>query len=276
MPEAEYAALPPDVAEFVDAWVTCLGNVLEQIGVKPSPCTALIQAPPELPAAAEGDLSLICGSSGGVRGEISLRIPPGAILLLAQALMGEEASAATDVREEHREAALEFMRQVAGHVSTALKPRWGEVHLRVEVAATPPWPPSASVWLCASRDSASNALVEMHLSAALVAALRAEKSQPATPPAAEASTPPIPADPKVNLDLLMDVGLGVTLRFGGRHLLLREVLDLSPGAVLELDRQVEESVDMLLDGRLVARGEVVVLEGNYALRVTEVAPGHNS
>ena len=50
------------------------------------------------------------------------------------------------------------------------------------------------------------------------------------------------------------------------------MLDLSPGAVVELDRRVQEPVDLLLDGRLVARGEVVVIDGNYGLRVTEVSP----
>jgi flagellar motor switch protein FliN/FliY len=70
----------------------------------------------------------------------------------------------------------------------------------------------------------------------------------------------------------MDVELAVTLRFGSRRLLLREVLDLIPGSVVDLDRQVEEPVDILLDGRLIARGEVVVLDGNYGVRVTEVAP----
>lgn len=70
----------------------------------------------------------------------------------------------------------------------------------------------------------------------------------------------------------MNVDLAVTLRFGSRRLLLREVLDLNPGAVVELDRQVEEPVDVLLDGRLVARGEVVVMDGNYGVRVTEIAP----
>ncbi len=70
----------------------------------------------------------------------------------------------------------------------------------------------------------------------------------------------------------MDVELAVTLRFGSRRMLLREVLDLVPGSVVDLDRQVDEPVDVLLDGRLLARGEVVVLDGNYGLRVTEVAP----
>ena len=74
-----------------------------------------------------------------------------------------------------------------------------------------------------------------------------------------------------NLNLVMDVELNVTLRFGQRKLTLREVLDLTSGSVVELDRQVEEPVELLLDGVVIARGEAVVIDGNYGLRVTEVS-----
>jgi len=75
----------------------------------------------------------------------------------------------------------------------------------------------------------------------------------------------------VNLDLVMDVELNVTLRFGQRQLTLREVMDLTSGSVVELDRQVEEPVELLLNGMVIARGEAVVIDGNYGLRVTEVS-----
>jgi flagellar motor switch protein FliN/FliY len=75
---------------------------------------------------------------------------------------------------------------------------------------------------------------------------------------------------QVNLNLVMDVELNVTLRFGQRKLTLREVLELTTGSVVELDRQVEEPVELLLDGVVIARGEAVVVDGNYGLRVTEV------
>ena len=88
----------------------------------------------------------------------------------------------------------------------------------------------------------------------------------------EAPEAPNPRQEAIKLDLLMEVELGATLRFGARRLLLREILELTAGAVVELDRQVQDPVDVLLDGRIVARGEVVVLEGHYGLRVTEVAP----
>lgn len=73
-----------------------------------------------------------------------------------------------------------------------------------------------------------------------------------------------------NLGLVMDVELNVTLRFGQRQLALREVLELNSGSVVELDRQVDEPVELILDGRVVARGEAVIVDGNYGMRITQL------
>jgi flagellar motor switch protein FliN/FliY len=73
-----------------------------------------------------------------------------------------------------------------------------------------------------------------------------------------------------NLKLVMDVELNVSLRFGQRQLPLRELLELSSGSVIELDRMVDEPVELFLDGKLIARGEAVIVDGNYGLRVTEI------
>ena len=196
---------------------------------------------------------------------------------LARIFLSENGSAPEKATAERREAAIELLRQVAGLVTTPVKARWGEVQLRLDPAAgAPSWPASLTAWLRAGEDPATAALVEVHLSAALMAALRAEKTAEKTDavePVANATLPSPPGEPSGSkLDLLMDVELAVTLRFGSRRLLLREILDLNPGTVIELDRQVQEPVDVLLDGRLLARGEVVVMNGNYGLRVTEVAP----
>lgn len=73
-----------------------------------------------------------------------------------------------------------------------------------------------------------------------------------------------------NLDLVMDVALNVTLRFGRRQLPLREIIDLASGSVVELDRQVDEPIELVLDGRVIARGEAVIIDGNYGMRVTQI------
>ena len=70
----------------------------------------------------------------------------------------------------------------------------------------------------------------------------------------------------------IDVEMEVRLHFGGREMLLSEALEIGPGTVLELDRHVSDPVDLLVGDRIVARGEVVVLGGNFALQISEVLP----
>lgn len=77
--------------------------------------------------------------------------------------------------------------------------------------------------------------------------------------------------PDMALSLLYDIELDATLQFGSKEMRLREVLELGPGDVVELDRHIGEPVDLVVGDRIVARGEVVVASGNFALRITEVA-----
>ncbi len=70
----------------------------------------------------------------------------------------------------------------------------------------------------------------------------------------------------------LDVEMEVRLHFGGREMLLSEALEIGPGSVLELDRHISDPVDLLVGDRIVARGEVVVLGGNFALQIAEILP----
>jgi flagellar motor switch protein FliN/FliY len=87
---------------------------------------------------------------------------------------------------------------------------------------------------------------------------------------AEANLPAVTAPKGVNVSMLEHVELDVSLRFGQRQLSLREIGELRSGSVVELDRYVQDPAELLLGDRVVARGEVVIVDGNYGLRVTEV------
>ena len=73
------------------------------------------------------------------------------------------------------------------------------------------------------------------------------------------------------IELLLDVELDATLRFGCREMPLAEILDLGPGDVVQLDRHIADPVDLIVGDKIVARGEVVLINGNFGLRITEVA-----
>jgi flagellar motor switch protein FliN/FliY len=98
--------------------------------------------------------------------------------------------------------------------------------------------------------------------------------KPEAQPAAPSADLPAPAPPdslSPGIRLLMDVELEVSLRFGCKELLLGEVLDLGPGDVVQLDRSITDPVDLIVGDKIVACGEVVLVNGNFGLRVTEVA-----
>jgi flagellar motor switch protein FliN/FliY len=94
----------------------------------------------------------------------------------------------------------------------------------------------------------------------------AQMAYGAPDPPEESATPP-----SRTMDLLLDVDLPVSISFGKTQLPLRDVLKLMTGSIVELNRGVNDQVDVLVNHCLVARGEVVVVEGNYGVRIQEIA-----
>jgi flagellar motor switch protein FliN/FliY len=74
----------------------------------------------------------------------------------------------------------------------------------------------------------------------------------------------------MNEDLLLNVSLALSAELGRRNLRLSELLKVGPGSVLELDRRADAPVDLLVNGRLIARGEIVAVDERYGVRITEI------
>lgn len=88
------------------------------------------------------------------------------------------------------------------------------------------------------------------------------------------STPNIasgsPAKTQANLDMLMDVPLKISVELGRTRMSLRQTLELVQGSVIELDRLAGDPVDVFVNDRLLAKGEVVVVDDKFAVRITEI------
>jgi flagellar motor switch protein FliN/FliY len=74
-----------------------------------------------------------------------------------------------------------------------------------------------------------------------------------------------------NFRLLADIPVRMSVEVGSTSLKLAEVMDLAEGSVVELDRQADELLDIMVNGTLIARGEVVTVGGRYGIRVVEIA-----
>ncbi len=73
-----------------------------------------------------------------------------------------------------------------------------------------------------------------------------------------------------NLDLIMDLSLRVTVELGRTTMAVRDVLSLGPGSVFQLDRLAGEPVDIMINDRIIAKGEVVVVDENFGVRITDI------
>jgi flagellar motor switch protein FliN/FliY len=90
-------------------------------------------------------------------------------------------------------------------------------------------------------------------------------------PAAESAEAALPVKPDSRtLDLLMDVELPVSVSFGRAELLLKDVLKLATGSIVELNRSISEPVEVAVNNCVIARGEVVVVEGNYGIKISQI------
>ena len=75
---------------------------------------------------------------------------------------------------------------------------------------------------------------------------------------------------KQNLDLIYDINVEVTVELGRTSMQIKDVLELSPGSVLELNKLAGETVDIFVNKSLIAKGEVVVINENFGVRITEI------
>ncbi|HEY2545812.1 MAG TPA: FliM/FliN family flagellar motor switch protein [Candidatus Acidoferrum sp.] len=280
----------PAVNRFCKVWVNCFSNFLTSLAV----ASAVVEGtdPVSAPAPTSQEFeSLVCiRFTGGeaIKGELLWVAEKPAALQLAQLLMSEPPDPSAEFGENQRDAFAELLRQVSGQVATAWKAESGAVIELIFQPTVEPAPVTAqSATLRLKGDKFSEISLRLFLDEDLCGALGAlpapEPAPAQAPPTTSkqvieaADLPDVPPPPPrttplpSNLALVLDVELQATIRFGERQMLLRDIFGLMPGAVVELDHMVNEPAQLLVAGRLVARGEVVVVDGNFGLRITEVA-----
>ena len=251
--------LSAELKAWLEVWERCTQTVIAQITGQP----VVFEVAPEAVPGAASDIWYTVVVGGAVRGEMTLRLPAASGVRLAQKFLQETEPPPEEPTAEHKEALEELVRQIAGQAATALTSTvGGEVQFHVAASGSPTWSPSGTRCLHTRDEQGTSVTIEIQISAALSATL---------PPLPETqATAPVAPAPTASYERLRDVILDVKLRFGSRRMVLRDILALSTGVVVELDSHVNSPVDLLLDGRLIAQGEVVVVDGKYGLRVTHV------
>jgi flagellar motor switch protein FliN len=91
----------------------------------------------------------------------------------------------------------------------------------------------------------------------------------------QAAQPAPAAGAEIDLSRLSDIPMELSVEIGRTHMTVGETLALRVGSVVELERQAGEPVDLLVNGSPIARGEVIVIEEQYGLRITEILDGQD-
>lgn len=185
----------------------------------------------------------------------------------------------TTDRNEARNTWIEILNQSLAAVARTIG---GVLNLEIASGAGAEGPPAPVVreWASIQLTFAEPPLppLVLGISAELIGALAAAAPDDTIATTAPAIRQPIPADAPIKssrtMELLLDIELPVSISFGKTCLPLRDVLKLTTGSIVELNRTASDPVDVLVNQRLVARGEVVVVEGNYGVRIQQIASRH--
>jgi flagellar motor switch protein FliN/FliY len=245
--------------EFADAFTSSLAEALTQAAGTPFHLKVLDN--PDLGTRHGQPVHFRLTADGALHGECFVELYEPQVAELGSKILGEPAAA---FREDHSEALTKVISTATAGLTASLSAEYGEITFKVERIADLAFGGMLVVPLAASTEEQPEMPLLLYFDGEFLEALT---SQAARKDAVGNGMTPL--DP-VNLKMVMDVELNVSLRFGQRQLPLREVLELASGSVIELDRKVDDPVELLLDGKVIARGEAVIVDGNYGLRVTEV------
>lgn len=235
---------------FAESWIKAASALLPQ---------ALAGEPVFQSSAVEGtDPASLCVAArlgGALTGRFLVMLAPG---LLEAPLLGDSGDA--------KPAWIELLREVAEAAAADLLSRTGQ-RCWIEAVEEESVLPGAASQRFELRSGERLWVVDIHdqVRAVPVAA------EPETGADARSAAPVDSIGGRPGVQLLLDVELEATLRFGCRELQLGEVLSLGPGDVVQLDRHISDPVDLIVGDKIVAHGEVVLVNGNFGLRITEVA-----
>lgn len=263
----------PKLQEYLQGWGESLAGVLQQVAGAPHTWKEI---PPE---AVSTLAATLIENSVGVQFEVAdhLQGNQGFVLStkdavrLSQLLLMEPEDGSATLNDDRRDAVGELFRQFAGAAASSVKGlAGGEVSFKWVGLGPFPGEPNLRVGFEWSSPGLTPLSLIADFDSKLVEVLSPPNAQPLDLPAPSAPGTNLEKAPDPKLELLMDVELDVTLRFGERQLALREILELTAGSVVELDQQVQDPVELLVGKKVIARGEVVVVDGSYALRVMHI------
>jgi len=262
---------------------------------------ALVGAAPSLELKEEQELSIISNIvppivlvkikvSGDVDAEVMVALPPSLAAALSDMMMGEEPSERDDVNDDDIDAAKEIVSNIFGAISNTLSAQKELPVLSFSVENIELIKDDEEV----SLESFSrmfvykfalesiNSLLMFIIDEKLYNALHGSSTEvEATPQSStnsmsgsehncEDESVNLSSEEMKNIALIMDVKLPVKVRIGKKRMLLKDVLNMDIGSVIELNQLANDPLDILVDNHVIAQGEVVIVDGNFGVQITTI------
>jgi len=231
-------------------------------------------------------------ASGDTSGSLKVALPPMLATALGDLMLGGEGEGKEDMDDEDMDAAKEIVSNIMSALSTAMKSQKEMAALDFSVNDISFITEDEEVNLDGYSQmlvytfklGPTDSLIMLILDEAVEGVL-AEKEEiveeeisVSAPSASSAPQDSAPSTPKVdlnsgemkNIGLIMDVKLPVKVRIGTKRMLLKDVLSMDIGSVIELNQLANDALDILVDNHVIAQGEVVIVDGNFGVQITTI------
>jgi flagellar motor switch protein FliN/FliY len=232
--------------------------------------------------------------SGDVDAKVMVALPPSLATALGDLMLGGEGEGKDTMDEDDLDAAKEIVSNIVGTITTSIASQKELPQLSMHADEIKFIPEEGEVNLDGYSKmyvynftlEAINALMMFIVDETFEKAFSggaSESSEGAAEPASQPSGETAPSDAltapaAVNLDeselnninLIMDVKLPVRVRIGQKRMLLKDVLSMDIGSVIELNQLANDPLDILVDDKVIAKGEVVIVDGNFGIQITEI------
>ncbi len=259
---------------------------------------ALVGEAPALSLQEEQELSIISNIvppivltkikvTGDVDGEIMVAFPPVMAASLSDMMMGEEAGDREEINEDDLDAAKEIVSNIFGAISTSLSgqkelPQLSFAIDSIEEIADDEVSLEAfsKMYVYKFNLASLNSMLMFILDENLVKVLfKTEQSSEEEPESKQENSSSGNCDEQniklsdeemKNISLIMDVKLPVRVRIGKKRMLLKDVLNMDIGSVIELNQLANDPLEILVDNHVIAQGEVVIVDGNFGIQITTI------
>jgi flagellar motor switch protein FliN/FliY len=222
-------------------------------------------------------------------GRAAVAMPPSLATALGDMMLGGEGESKETMDEDDLDATKEIVSNIVGALSTALGAQNELPKLTLQVEGIEFVPEDGEVDLSSYEKTyayhfalgkagglymliADETAEQMFYSTGGTASAAASSAEPAAaaPNAETAAHPNLCEGEMKNIGLIMDVKLPVRVRIGQKRMLLKDVLSMDIGSVIELNQLANDPLDILVDDKVIAQGEVVIVDGNFGIQVTTI------